>query len=316
MRVIVPDYYKDFSCIAGKCSHSCCIGWEIDIDDETLGYYNSVGGEFGRRLREGITAEGDGHCFKLSADERCPFLNRDNLCDIITELGEDSLCSICADHPRYRNFFSDRTELGLGLCCEAAAELILMRKKPTELVLLSDDGESCPCDSADKEFFLMRERLFEIIKNRRISVRERISKLCETCGIKFLKKTPQQWADIYSGLERLDDKWTDETDEIREMFEIPCGMFTSDGWEIGFEQLLIYFLYRHMADGLYDGRMKERISFGVHALYMICLVCAGRANRSGKMRISDFTDAARMYSSEIEYSEDNMNALLEILGES
>ena len=32
MQIIVPDYYKEFSCIADHCRHSCCIGWEIDID--------------------------------------------------------------------------------------------------------------------------------------------------------------------------------------------------------------------------------------------------------------------------------------------
>mgnify|MGYP006874698003 CR=1 FL=1 len=32
---VYPDYYKEFKCIAGECRHSCCIGWEIDIDEET-----------------------------------------------------------------------------------------------------------------------------------------------------------------------------------------------------------------------------------------------------------------------------------------
>ena len=39
MIMLVPNYYKDFLCIADKCRHSCCIGWEIDIDEETLEFY-------------------------------------------------------------------------------------------------------------------------------------------------------------------------------------------------------------------------------------------------------------------------------------
>ena len=31
-----PDFYRDFHCIADRCSDSCCIGWEIDIDPDTL----------------------------------------------------------------------------------------------------------------------------------------------------------------------------------------------------------------------------------------------------------------------------------------
>ena len=54
MKIYVPDYYKDFRCLAGDCKHSCCIGWEIDIDEDTLDYYKSVEGEFGERLKNNI----------------------------------------------------------------------------------------------------------------------------------------------------------------------------------------------------------------------------------------------------------------------
>ena len=125
MKLIAPSYYKKFKCIADKCKNSCCVGWEIDVDAETDAFYQSVGGELGKRLAENIDRSGEIPHFKLCDGERCPFLNKNGLCDVITELGEGALCQICADHPRYRNFYSDRTEIGLGLCCEAAAELIL-----------------------------------------------------------------------------------------------------------------------------------------------------------------------------------------------
>ena len=35
MILRVPFYYKEFHCIADACKDSCCIGWEIDIDEET-----------------------------------------------------------------------------------------------------------------------------------------------------------------------------------------------------------------------------------------------------------------------------------------
>ena len=34
MIIRKPDYYDRFQCIAGECSDSCCIGWEIDVDEE------------------------------------------------------------------------------------------------------------------------------------------------------------------------------------------------------------------------------------------------------------------------------------------
>ena len=34
-----PDYYEDFECIADKCEDTCCAGWQIVIDRETLKKY-------------------------------------------------------------------------------------------------------------------------------------------------------------------------------------------------------------------------------------------------------------------------------------
>ena len=33
---VYPNYYDKFKCIANRCKHSCCIGWEIDIDEDTM----------------------------------------------------------------------------------------------------------------------------------------------------------------------------------------------------------------------------------------------------------------------------------------
>ena len=101
MLLRMPGYCEKFRCIADRCIDSCCVGWEIDVDSRTAAYYESVSGDFGERLRKNIS---DG-CFVLDRDERCPFLNERGLCDIIIELGEDKLCQICSDHPRYFEWF-------------------------------------------------------------------------------------------------------------------------------------------------------------------------------------------------------------------
>ena len=64
-----PAYYKAFRCIGSDCTENCCIGWEVDIDDESLEVYNSVGGEFGDRLRRYMSNE---NSFTLK-NNRCPF---------------------------------------------------------------------------------------------------------------------------------------------------------------------------------------------------------------------------------------------------
>jgi len=125
MKQFEPCFYKDFSCIADRCKHSCCVGWEIDVDAETLKKYESVSGELGEKLRRCIVKKGGSAHFSMCEHERCPFLNEKNLCEIILELGENFISQICTDHPRFYNEFSGRVETGLGLCCEEAARIIL-----------------------------------------------------------------------------------------------------------------------------------------------------------------------------------------------
>ena len=159
MKLIAPEYYTKFHCIADKCRHSCCVGWEIAIDPDKLVYYRSIEGEFGARLQKGIAEADDAAQFILDDEERCPFLNRTGLCDMITALGEDALCQICRDHPRFRNFYADRTEIGLGLCCEAAGELILSQQEKLTLITLEDDGAADLPDIADESLLAWREEL-------------------------------------------------------------------------------------------------------------------------------------------------------------
>lgn len=159
MTVFAPDYYTGFRCIAGACRHSCCVGWEIDVDPETMKRYQSMEGELGAKLKRCIDPDPVPH-FILSDQERCPFLTEENLCQIILQAGEDSLCQICADHPRFRNFWSDRTEIGLGLACEEAARLILTSPHPLRLVPLEDTEEPPEAPSeAESALLIYRDRL-------------------------------------------------------------------------------------------------------------------------------------------------------------
>lgn len=130
MIQIYPDYYPEFHCIAGACKHSCCTTWEIDIDEESLTRYK----------KDGIAhiSEEESPHFILK-NGRCPYLNEENLCDLIIEHGEDYLCQICTDHPRFRSFWEEATEIGLGLSCEAAARLILGRKEPMQLIIEEEE---------------------------------------------------------------------------------------------------------------------------------------------------------------------------------
>ena len=65
MILRVPSYYKEFRCTADRCADSCCIGWELDIDEDTVAYYEQVKGAFGDRLRAHMVLVDGCHSFAL-----------------------------------------------------------------------------------------------------------------------------------------------------------------------------------------------------------------------------------------------------------
>lgn len=293
MNIFKPSYYDEFKCIADKCKHSCCIGWEIDIDEDTFEKYKNAEGEFSERLNANISTEETPH-FVLREYDRCPFLNKENLCDIIINMGEGALCQICADHPRFRNWFSDREEIGLGMCCEEAARIILAYKEKVKII-----GKDCPMDE-ESVFFNMREQVLSIIQDRDWTLGERIENLCEFYD---LKMPDCNWADMLVSLERLDESWNEKIELVR----LPEKDIESD-FEVAFEQISVYFIYRHFSEAFYDGRIKERILFAILSLDII-----RRIFSQGKQTMEELIEICRMYSSEIEYSEENVEAVLELL---
>lgn len=301
MNIYVPDYYNEFKCIANKCQHNCCIGWEIDIDNDTYEKYKGVCGQFGNQLEHNISTDGEPH-FVLTENERCPFLNKDNLCDIIINLGEGYLCNICNDHPRYRNFFSDREEMGLGLCCEAAAELILNKTDKTEFIKINGENENA--DDDERAFFRERNEILFIVQNREISLPDRINKLMEIYGIVIPYISLDKWTDFLKGLECLDDEWNEILEKTKTEDVPVINILTAEN-DVMNEQILVYFIYRHLADGIYDESIRERLGFAIVSMLLINAI----ANATWKNHV----EVARMYSSEIEYSEENTESFFELL---
>jgi len=293
MQVYAPQYYTKFSCVGGACRHNCCIGWEIDVDGETYARYQKVEGALGARLRKHLAADGDGAHFLLGENDRCPFLNSDNLCDIILAMGEDVLCRICTDHPRYRTFYASRTEIGLGLCCEAACALILEQKEKPEFVCIDGDGLE-ECTEKEALFFRLRDDILETI------FRAESAEACiEEIGERYDIILPDaDWMTVYTGLEILHSDWRER---IKGLADPPAA----DGLPLApVKQLLAYFICRHLGDGLSDGRYRTRIAFALHATHMILHIAD---------TYSALLDVARQYSEEIEYSAENMETLFGLL---
>jgi lysine-N-methylase len=323
MIYIFPDYYKEFQCSKGLCRHNCCIGWEIDIDDNTATAYASLEGPLGDKLRRCV-ARGEKGCpshFILGDKERCPFLNEENLCEIILELGDQALCNICADHPRFVNEYDDRIETGLGLCCEAAATLILQKKEPT--LLVDDKGLQIKNSCKNDPILTLRDRIIDILQDRQLNISQRLQKMLIASGCAYslqnLEKSLPRYVKLLKNLERLDDEWTVRLDELdkffmssseRELYDFDLYMKNR---RTEYEQLAVYFTYRYFALAPELEYVPERAGFAAFSVLLIRAMGAAAFKSNGKFSFSDQVELARLFSSEIEYSEENLYTVMDSL---
>lgn len=292
------------------------------MDVDALARFDTVEGSMGERLRRSIDRGATPPCFILTHDERCPFLNEKGLCDLITELGEDSLCHICADHPRFRNILPDRVELGLGLCCEAAAALILGQTEPFSVVLLSTEeaareryarDEARELDETTAELLERRERILPILQDRSMPLSDRIRHVFLHSDIDLNESVTNAFksfpsiAAILRDMERLDPAWDACLNALERLDGDPLCELDGET-DVAYENLICYFLYRYMtADATFwPDAMRTRTAFAA-----LCTAIIHAIHRAtGGNDLDSLCEIARMFSSEIEYSEENLEGLM------
>ena len=286
MLTVRPDFYDDFHCLAAACRHSCCIGWEIDVDAETLAYYRGLDGPLGDELREKIDPAPTPH-FRLTEDERCPFLNGGGLCRLILALGEDGLCDICALHPRFYNDYPGRTEKGLGLCCEEAARLLTAGRGPLRLIAESDgegDGEPTP-------LLLLRDEIFTALAEEGRPLTQRMSNALALMDLPLAAFEAGEAARFFLTLERMDGEWTALLEKLEAAPPEPLEPRLSD---MRFARIAAYLVYRHFAAAENKEEAGRRLQFCFYAGRLVCALEAFSP------------DALRLFSAEIEYSDENV----------
>lgn len=368
MILRLPDYYKDFHCIADKCKDSCCIGWEIDIDEETLEYYQEVPGSFGKRLSENIVNDGEDTSFALH-NGRCAFLNDKNLCDICTELGETALCEICLEYPRFTVEYGTVREKCLGLSCEEAGRLIFEKddsmqieetvikeqfewKDEEEYEEYESDGEEmdnpqCPFleKARNHAIMILQSRNYEIEARAKFCLQfaeavqakmnqgefegiEEVIRLyplekiecmqkCYDTSVRF--QLYKQRMEVYETLELLDEEWDNTVKKMNALFtdtkmyeDLAKALEVNyERKEIEYEHLLVYFVFRYGMKAVYDCDFLEKMKFALISFLVIRDMDAACFNRCGHFNLEQRIDMSRIYSKEVEHSEDNLRILSE-----
>ena len=145
--IIEPEFYKDFHCIGGQCSFTCCKEWKIAVDPETKKRWRKLSVpetvlESGRvpkhacrssldkaQLSQFVMKKDGGEIIELLPDMRCPFLEDTELCRLVLDYGEECLSETCHVFPRETHEFADRTERTLVSCCPEIVDRLYALKE-------------------------------------------------------------------------------------------------------------------------------------------------------------------------------------------
>lgn len=338
----VPACYDSFRCIGSACRDNCCIGWEIDVDEETAKKYRSGTEKIYRQIQAGLVQQEEGTHFALTSDDRCVFLQDDGLCKIICALGDEGLCQICRDHPRFFHWYGNLKEGGLGLCCEEAARLWFSPEIPfafskREIPEINERSE--PEDFS--LLFSIRERFFAMMQEKEPLVC-RLQKLLLAGA--FLqhawesgtleKAAEADWTPLfrqqvrfrdsfgsieevisgqlqfYQQLTILDPAWKirlEKAEEKSSAFqEMAAACLKENGVSFWLERVALYFLYRYFLESSFDGDLLSRVQLCVEfCLLLLLLYSLREAKEEAAVWIS------HLCSKELEYAQENMDALQE-----
>lgn len=342
MILRVPSFYKTFQCIADKCEHSCCIGWEIDIDEDSFDYYKSIPGSFGKRLAEQTTTEDGEHSFILQENGWCPFLNKQKLCDIYSELGEEALCEVCTEYPRFTIEYGNVREIALSFSCEEVGRILFSDegKMHYEDVRMPDAWQEEDFDENDEPFeedmeeFCShleeyRSQAIAILQNREKRMDDRIKEYLIFCG-KLQKvvqdpeeqprKAEEYWQrrmDVFDELENVNDEWIAVKTQVRRFFAEHSYKETLEEYrqsdcynEIWYEHIMVYFTYRYFMRAWYDGNLLAKAQFAVVGFLVIRDMDLVRYYSNGrKFTLADRIAVARIFSREVEHSEETLELL-------
>ena len=294
MKLYAPKYYEKFNCIADKCRHSCCVGWEIDIDEDTARKYAALTNDYGKEIEKSIDRDEIPH-FRLCEGERCPHLAPSGLCRIICELGEGFLCDICREHPRFYNDTSRGKEVGLGMACEEACRIILSSDEYKDLIEIGEvTGEE---QLFDFDAIQHREKIFSLLSEDAMPYPARIERISSEYGVSLSTRSDDGWGALICSLEYLNEAH-------KEMFlRYSSEHQPPKKFEKMLERAFAYFVFRHCS-----GAESEANFLSALGLALFCERLLSSLSKSAENE-NEVTGLARIISEEIEYSEDNTEAI-------
>lgn len=266
MKIVKPTFYKNFKCIAGDCPDSCCQGWEVDADSDSLEYYKTLDNslEIKKRIDSVLSKdEFDNTIFTLAPKKRCPFLNDENLCDMHIAIGGEHTPYTCRTFPRFIYDFGATREIGISFSCPVASDMMYNTESFDFETEVNSDLPTVNDIDAEKYFLLYKGRAeaYKIAKDKNKSIRERLNDLLDLGVLLQEKLFPYDeggddidFFDVFKNPELINPKWKEKV----ENFSLKQVSDTQSN-----ENILMYFLYKYLMQAVYDDDALSKIKMAV-----------------------------------------------------
>lgn len=271
MILKTPSFYKDFKCIAGDCPDSCCQGWEVDADEDSLEYYRTLTGKIKNRIDSVLDKDEFGNTiFRLADKKRCPFLNSENLCDMHIAIGGEHTPYTCRMFPRFINNFGGTREMGVSFSCPVASDMMFGLTEPMSFVSEVNDlpPELNEID-AQTYYYLVkaREKAFSIVQDRTIPINQRLLNLLDY-GAEIQNDLEEyiegneeiDFFDVFRNPELINPQWIDR---------VEYGKVKSVSNEIFNENIASYFIFRYFLTAVYDYDVLSKVKMAVVGVLIV-----------------------------------------------
>lgn len=266
MKIVKPTFYKNFKCIAGDCPDSCCQGWEVDADSDSLEYYKTLDNslEIKKRIDSVLSKdEFDNTIFTLAPKKRCPFLNDENLCDMHIAIGGEHTPYTCRTFPRFIYDFGATREIGISFSCPVASDMMYNTESFDFETEVNSDLPTLNDIDAEKYFLLYKGRAeaYKIAKDKNKSIIERLNDLLDLGVLLQEKLFPYDeggddiaFFDVFKNPELINPEWKEKV----ENFSLKQVSNTQSN-----ENILMYFLYKYLMQAVYDDDALSKIKMAV-----------------------------------------------------
>lgn len=335
-----PEYCLLFQCTADRCPDTCCAGWEVDVDEGTAEYYRTLKGRTGEKIRR-LMREEDGEIyFPLDENGRCPFLDGQNLCEIYKAEGEESLCSVCTEYPRYFCDIGGYEQMDMSLSCPELAGIFFAAGTPFEIIRSENGGYGEELSEEENRRLIgliaLRGQVLSVIWDGRRPLPERLRRAAAMLEqaenhrtlslpddgnrlIPCLEPDPQLLLRL-ERMEILNHRWADALKALMAdsgrvtAQEAKISAQLSEKAQDWFTRLAAYYLFRYTLDIWFDAQDPDT---SVAALFLRMLrtqwlLMMHRALLKGDVSTQDMIQIAQSFSRQAEHSQENVELMKKI----